>query len=383
MVADSLSTSKILIPYIAHRNINHKYYVQYQLTSGKKIHSLTSSGLYPERKPNDSLSFLKVVEPLLLFDEVYITKDDLIYLYTLINLQLLKDLLKKKIIIPIDTESFRFINNYDPDTSQTVFMTDKGIYGKAGFPERRAIMPPGIKKIFDVSCYQFQNTNSFIEEVISSSNKDLQNQKILELLELDHPKQKIDDVYSNTYKYNRLFYSNYFCSLAANLQIRSLTQDDFLFKLISERVQSLNTEKVDGDVMPAFESIINFENIIDLPSLITQQRLTFSDILKIRNSKDGINFRAWIRQSIRDTSEFNTEEFLSLYHSACFYQNKITRLRETIPYRIIAPIMSLIPGYGIGATIGDTVLSLLGRGWSPRFFIERIRESSKGNALSL
>jgi hypothetical protein len=45
--------------------------------------------------------------------------------------------------------------------------------------------------------------------------------------------------------------------------------------------------------------------------------------------------------------------------------------------------MSLIPGYGIGATIGDTVLSLLGRGWSPRFFIERIRESSKGNALSL
>jgi hypothetical protein len=376
MVEDSLK-SKILIPYIAHRNINHKYFFQYKLTNGKKIHSLTSSGLYPEKHPNDSQSFIKVVEPLLLFDEIYITKDDLIYLYTLIDLHILKDLLNRKILIPINTESFRFINNYDPDTSHTVFMTDKGLEGKAGFPERRAIIPPGINRFFDNSCYQFQNTGGFINKVISCSNNDLQNQAILKILELDHPKQQIDEIYSNTYKYNRLFYSNYFCSLAAELDINSLIQDDFLFSLISRRVQASNSSISNGSVISAFESIVNFENIIDLPTLLTQAKLTFRDIMKIRDSRDGINFRTWIRQSINEVSEFDTEEFLSLYHSACLYQNKIFKFRETLPYKIITPIMSLIPGVGIGATIGDTLLSLLGRGWSPRFFIDKFRKFSE------
>lgn len=375
--SSSSSTSKILIPYITHRNINHKYFVQYKLQNGKIIRSLASSGLYPEKQPNDSQSFIKVVEPLLLFDEIYITKDDLIYLYTLIDLPILKDLLNRKILIPINTESFRFINNYDPDTSLTVFMTDKGLKGKAGFPERRDIMPQSIKRLFEDSCYCFQNTNRFIEKIINSSNTDLQNQKIIDLLELDHPKEKIDEIFSNTYKYNRLFYSNYFCSLAADINISALIQDDFLFSLISRRVQAQNSNLSDGNVISAFESIVNFENMIDLSTLIIQQKITFSDIQKIRNSKDGINFRTWIRQSLNDSSNFNTEEFLSRYHSACLYQNKVSRLRESIPYKIIAPIMSLIPGVGIGATVGDTLLSLLGRGWSPRFFIDKFRKFSE------
>jgi len=376
-MVENSSTSKILIPYIAHRNINHKYFVKYQLTSGKKVHFLTSSGLYPDKQKNDLQSFIKIVEPLLLFDEVYITKDDLVYLYTLIDLPVLKDLLYKKILIPINTESFRFINNYDPDTSHTVFMTDKGLKGKAGFPERRDIMPKSIKRLFEDSCYCFQNTNRFIEKIINSSNTDLQNQKIIYLLELDHPKEKIDEIFSNTYKYNRLFYSNYFCSLAADINISALIQDDFLFSLISRRVQAYNSNLSDGNVIPAFESIVNFENIIDLSTLIIQHKITFSDIQKIRNSRDGINFRTWIRQSLNDSSNFNTEEFLSRYHSACLYQNKVSKLRESIPYKIITPIMSLIPGVGIGATVGDTLLGLFGKGWSPHFFIDRIMKYSK------
>jgi len=377
MVASLPSPSKILIPYIAHRNINHIYFVQYRLTSGKLVYFKTSSGLYPEKKPNDALSYVKVIEPLLLFDKVYITKDDLIYLYTLIELPVLKELLENKILIPINTESFRFINNYDPDTSHMVFMTDKGLEGHAGFPERRKIIPHSVEKLFEDSCYQFQNTSRFIEKIINSSNDDLQNQEMLNLLGLNQPEERVDEIYSNTYKYNRLFYSNYFCSLAADLNINSLTQDDFLFSLISRRIQAYKATLSDENVVPAFESIVNFEKIIDLSTLVTQYKLTFKEILKIRNSKDGITFRNWIRQSNSDSSKFNPEEFLSLYHAACFQQNCIYKLRDTLPYKIITPIMSLIPWVGIGTTIGDTLLSLLGKGWSPRFFINKFRELSK------
>jgi hypothetical protein len=73
-------------------------------------------------------------------------------------------------------------------------------------------------------------------------------------------------------KWDRLY-------LAADLNISSLIQDEALYSLISQRIQTYNSNLSDGNVIPSFESIVNFENIIDIPTLITQGKLTFNDIL--------------------------------------------------------------------------------------------------------
>jgi len=377
--------SQILIPYISHNNINHQYFIQYKV-NGELIYYKVASGIYPEFTGDDSSAYLKLVEPLLLYDKVFITYDDFLYLYKKVDFKSLLTLLDDEILTLVNTESFRFIHNYNPVKKHLFFSTDRGQAGKSGYIKNLNDMPAQLKNKMSRRILTIGNSKEFIDNIIRFSNDELKDPNILQLLELVSPDERCNEIYRNTYEYNKVYYSNYFCSLAAKIGVENIFQDSTIYNLIEKKIYANINKVSDYHLEKAFKEVVRFERLPDIPSLIFSQRLSFRDILKIRNSKNGENFRKWLRETLEvsitdDSPQLDVNQFLSLYHEACLEQSAFQKIRDGVPFKVGESIVSLalgamVPGSGVFTSSSSLLLSLIGNGWRPHFFIRDLEKRS-------
>src|SRR5690554_6219631 len=77
--------SKILVPFVYHENIDHQFYLAKEYRIKKPGHknfdsSMFRTGIIKKDKIDFTNSYLMLIDLIMLYDEVYISVDDLIYL---------------------------------------------------------------------------------------------------------------------------------------------------------------------------------------------------------------------------------------------------------------------------------------------------------------
>jgi len=374
--------NKILIPYISQDNINHKYYLRANLVGGGFVSNIFASGLYPRKNDENKYIYSIISEPILLYDEVIITKDDFCYLLTVVDHDLLDEFLDSGVLKIVDTDSFRFLRSKDPNTNLEYFLTDKGQGDKAGFRNELNKVSGSLSYKIDKATMPFENKTEFINSVINESNNDLINGKLIQFLNLDSIIISGQDIPLNNYKTNRIFYMNYFYALQAKLCAQYSFQDEYLYKMICTKISS-HVAKLNRTVEENFFTILNFNNILDLKSLVAQGRLSMKQLLKIRESRNCKEFRDWIFNLHRSNCDNGNDsiDIIRAYHEACIEKGKIESCTSRLPYKIlntvVPTLVGLIPGAGfvIGAVYSafDNFKDMFLHDWKPHFFIDELK----------
>lgn len=368
--------NSILLPYISQDNISHVYYEPIIKDGRFAGSNYFSTGLYERIQNENDYVYAIIAEPLLLYDEVFITLDDFLYLTTKINdVDLLIELLEKQILRIINTESFRFANHYDKSKSKFEVYADKGQSGKSGFIDQYDVIPERLIRRLERATIKINNDKEIIEQVINESNNDLSNRKLVSHLKLNGYVNEnglcLDDL-----KRNRLYYLNYFLNLQHIVGADYLFQDKVLYDLLTNKI---SLEVPSGRIEDMFFTLLDFNDIIDIRSIVEKERLTFNNLYKVRNSDDCKNFRKWIwNLNKQGYSERDSIDLIKAYHNACIKEGKLEKIADSLPYKIITLAVTTFVGVtypviGGGLSAADAFKDLLIKKWRPNFFFDRLK----------
>lgn len=87
--------SKVLIPFIDHAAINHKFYLRVQLADGRVKSTCYWSGIYPNLNISDNMKCAKLAENLLCYDTCLITIDDFLFLVNTLGIDIVNSLINE------------------------------------------------------------------------------------------------------------------------------------------------------------------------------------------------------------------------------------------------------------------------------------------------
>lgn len=142
--------------------------------------------------------------------------------------------------------------------------------------------------------------------------------------------------------------------------------------------------------------VCEIEHIPDLKSLFLDKKLDISSLLKLRSKSDSIKFRKWLHavSTDQDAKDITKEYIDSLVDSKGFFETRKGKLVKTLSlYSLSVGVGSLvagIPGTLIGGSLAkmiepaaDLGLDLIDtyyldgmlRGWNPRLFIDKLRNT--------
>lgn len=111
--------STVLMPFVDHSTINHKFYLRADLTDNSFKSTCFWSGIYPTIDSNNIKTCALFLEKLLCYDKAMITVDD--YLFLARNLE--RDLLKAL----IDDGAIEIYNNYGIKAGMSSFTDEDPI----------------------------------------------------------------------------------------------------------------------------------------------------------------------------------------------------------------------------------------------------------------
>jgi len=367
--------SAIFIPYISSDNISHIYYGPNVGTKEPRKSNYFSSGLY-ERKPEENqFAYAKIAEPLLLYDKVYITLDDFFYLTTCItDYDFFIQLFDKDELALIDTNSARFSHYYDNSSGQYRVQADlSGLHGKAGFRRQLEVLPERLMKRVNRQIIHVPSDEDLIKNVVDSSNDDLCDKRIIHYLNFDG---RIGDrgICLDSYKRNRIHYMHYFLALQRHLNIPFMFQDEVLYDLMNFKLSHVQTK---ARIEDSLYTLLDFENVINIRTLVQQGKLSMDNLLKIKYSKDTAQFRDWICNANTETKTSSLEgyELLKHYHNACLERGKLEKLAGSIPYKLISLALTNIPipFVSFPLSLADTFKDILVAKWKPNYFFDNVR----------
>lgn len=143
--------------------------------------------------------------------------------------------------------------------------------------------------------------------------------------------------------------------------------DETTEKVLSSKIQRLIK---DDKLVDDFMRILEVNNIPDLTNIISQNSLSFEDLLKIRNKPDTINFRKWLHYESADYSE----DIIKAYVAAITKPTIIDRLSLKAIRFIIPNLVGLFNALGglVTSGIDSFVLPGLVNRKSPKIFLDNL-----------
>lgn len=373
----------VFIPYLLHNEIQ-----KYFLARNKDMSFLKTfaTGLYPADESFErSNRFSIMAENLLLYETCYISFDDYLYLCEKIKIDVLLELLKTEAIKVIDTKKLTMGCVFGMSKSQylTLFPTDSNrdiineLKNKISNLDINEQLGKDLIFWSDKQVHNISRIDQFVENITNESMKDLENNSIRRFLGIDEmggPDLKLP-AYEN-FKLNRIFFLNYSLQMASHLGVKNVHNESIISELFNNKVgRYVNSELEQAN--NNFVKILDFEGMRDVNNYILNGILSFSDILKIRESKNCIRFRDWIHNNniLSTISPEDKNDITAVYNEACkesknFYNDRISKvLRIGIP--------EIVGLFGIGGTIiskslqgTDFAINKLLNGWKPNLFID-------------
>lgn len=376
--------STVLIPFIDHNAINHKFYLREGLTDNSFKSTCFWSGIFPNIDSNDIKTCALFLEKLLCYDKATITVDD--YLFLARNLE--SDLLKAL----MDDGAIEIYNNYGIKASMSSFSDEDPItlsfYSNKSFDPEKHLAE--YQRIYN---YEFSDVNlrsiltnltklksiDVNEEWIKTLNeetlKDFNNKGITANLGLINDGKIINrDRDYNQFLYNRLAYLNLYLSIGNELKIKDVALPVEIQKLLDAKIGAY-VKSPNANIHNEYAQIIEESGIVDISSLVTNKILSFNDIFKIRKNKKSIDFRVWLEKA---SSSSETRDIVEMYNQANFFgdilnvsreKNYIKTLKFAVP--TLVGFIPLVGGY-ISNVIGTKmyISDMVNNNYRPRIFVE-------------
>jgi hypothetical protein len=391
--------SKILIPFVYHENIDHQFYLakEYRVKKPGQRNfdsSMFRTGIRKAGEETFDNSYLILIDLIMLYDEVYISVDDLIYLYSiigkddtelLINSGALKlyDSFSVKLALYPFKGRYEIFANFAP-LNKTQF--SKRIKEIVKFYPKTNKFQDWHTKAIIRQCESSFYVNEF-DKIISSSAqislKDVKDDKVVEVIK-NTSSVPVDAAEEEQLKMNRLLHFHYYVNLTKHINCEYLYLSDELIDLFDYyEVEDLLKEKITS----LFDTIIKFdsvENLPDITSLVKLGKLSIADVIQIRKSKNAKKFRQWLNRVYEDNNELTSEEITKIFHEACMSSStfeKIYKSKEAMVVKSLGAIVAgfINPGLGIGITTLDAAISLFPGDYHPNRYTEKYKKFIKKN----
>lgn len=376
--------STVLMPFIDHNTINHKFYLQAKMKNNSLKSTCFWSGIYPNIDNNDEDKCALFLEKLLFYDKAIITIDD--YLFLARNLE--RDLLKAF----MDDDAIEIYNNYgikagmssftDDDPITLIFHSNKSFDSEKYIEDYQRIND---YKFSDVNLKSILNSMAQLrtidvnEEWIKMLNEetmhDFSNKCLTEKLGLINDGKIINrDKDYNQFLYNRLAYLNLYLSIGNELKIKDVALPFELQTLLDSKVgayiKSPNTNIHDG-----YTQIIEHSGIVDISSLVKDRVLSFNDIFEIRKNKKSIDFRNWLEKTSSSPERRNIVEMYNQANTFGDILNEPSEKKYMKTLKFAVPtLVGFIPIVGgpISNVIGTKmyISDMIKNDYKPRIFVE-------------
>lgn len=366
--------SRILVPYISQKHLDHKYFTYSKNLDGNvESYRTISTGLYSSNDKELEWLYSLIFELVVLYDEILITKEDYYYLLTKIDNGFLNDLLSSGILTLVNTDSFRF--GCSLKDKELMFMADSSPTN-VGFSSVLDSLSGSKVALIEKCTMNFDNEKGFINTIISESNNDLANPTIKKYVDFKDV-AKENDIYLHNYRANRIFYMNYFYALQAKLNVESVYQDQILYDLLRMKVDS-NLKAKSISLEDGFRKILEFNDILDINRLVYEGKISLNSLIELREHKDCKHFREWLGGTI-ETSSVEGADIIKAYHHACIANGKFGKVFDSSYYKPINVSLSvglgLIPVIGGVYAVFDNYKDFIFKDWKPHCFINRIQST--------
>ncbi|MDF2988291.1 MAG: hypothetical protein K0R50_3801 [Eubacterium sp.] len=377
--------STVLMPFIDHNSINHKFYLRADLGDNTFKSTCFWSGIYPTTVSDEIEICASFLEKLLCYDKAVITVDD--YLFLARNLE--NDLLKAL----INDEAIEIYNNYgikagmssfaDEDPITLSFHLNKSFDCEQYLEDYQRIYnckfsDTNLKSILNnlTSLNNIDVDDTWIKELNEETINDIGNEAITRKLGLINDGKIINrDRDYNQFLYNRLAYLNLYLSIGNKLKIIDVSLPDEIQTLLDAKIGAY-IKSPNNNILEGYTKIIENSGILDIPSLVTKNILSFNDIFEIRKSKRSIDFRKWLENASRS---FETRDMVEMYNQANSFGDVLKVSREknyvkTLKFAIPSVIgfIPIVGGYistGIGTKM--YISDMINNNYKPKIFVEK------------
>lgn len=374
--------SKILLPFVYHNSISHKYYFVKKHKpinlSDKEFSSLLfSSGIRQSKEDDYDYAYVFLLDMIILYDECFISFEDLVYLYAKIGKENTNSLLRSGAIKIYESFSSK-IAVFSLNNTYHIYTDQQGLKNKKindrinlilkSFPENhnfKVWYVKSIKRHLEGSYYINEFDNLLYNSKINSI-RDFFKPEVVKIIE-ESKTDESSNIAAEQLKLNRLLHFHYYVNLTKQINCDYLYVPEELRELF--KYYSFD-DIFKNDLNVLFDNIRYFEDIPDIPSLIKDNHLEVSDILKIRNSKEARNFRSWLSKVYKEDSNISDDEMKKIYFQACSNSSafkKVFNSKKGVTLRTIGSISSsfINPFVGISWAFTDLLLSIGLDGFNP------------------
>ena len=126
------------------------------------------------------------------------------------------------------------------------------------------------------------------------------------------------------------------------------------------------------DLARGFVEILDLNDLPDLATAVASRRLSPAEVWRIRNSENGIQFRRWFHEHVRDEPERAVKEYVAALGTQSWM--------DSIPAKVLRFVLtnsaSLVPAAGVIASAIDSfLLDRIAKGYSPKYVIDDLRQA--------
>lgn len=386
--------SRILVPFGYHENIDHQFYLakEYSIKKpGQKNFdsSMFRTGIIKNDNIDFTNSYLVLIDLIMLYDEVYISVDDLIYLYSVLGKEDTEKLINSGAIKLYDSfsvklalypfkEKYEMFANFAPLNKTQFSKRIKEIVKL--YPNTSKFEDWYTKSIIRI-CESSFYVNEF-DKILSSSAKlslaDIEKDNVVSIIK-NSSSINLDGNDEEQMKMNRLLHFHYYVNLTKHIQCEYLYLVEELIDLFDYyEVVDILKEKM----TTLFDTIIKFdsiENLPDITNLVKEGKLTISDVVKIRNSTEAKKFRNWLTGVYESDVGITSEDITKIFHKACLSSStfdKIYKSKEAMIFKSLGAIIAGIfnPGLGITLTTLDVAISLIPGDYHPNRYTDAYKK---------
>ncbi len=321
-----------------------------------------------------------LIMALLTYDEVYVLGDNIKDVCQVWGPDYLKELLRLKLIKPIPDVGMNPVliresgGKYHPDffgyasgcknlvTGETANF--EGPFGhvenwllKKGMPtsERNALV-----YLLEENAAQFDS--SLQPKIIEEMNRDMNSPAFLSDNSFFRVNQGTIEL--NTLSALRLFHLDAFSVIAAGLRLDGLKADGAISDLIQRKTLSVLAHPI-PDGAEALSSIIQQKGFPDLGQLFVDNVIGLDDILKLRDSINGRQFRYWAKRNEYEEELMHQEVMNSVQ---TVLGSRISLVGRALACSIFG-IMGFVPGL-MASLMDSFVINEIARGWHPNLFLD-------------
>lgn len=153
---------------------------------------------------------------------------------------------------------------------------------------------------------------------------------------------------------------------------------DLVGEIFQRRLDNLSSKTA----AMSYTKLLELNDLPDVAEGVLRDRSLFAELMKLRNTRHGKEFRAWFHKNCRTDERATTKEYITLLKRVSLPQSlaaKTLRFFSQVGVSLAALPLSPSVGVGVGAAAGfiDTFLTerLIGGG-DPKIFLDQLKTTS-------